>query len=307
MLPLNFNHLYYFYVVATHGSFSRAAEELRISQSSISVQIKQFESSVDRRLFDRVKSGVELTDSGQVVFQYAERVFREVGELTARLEEMDQRITGSIKVGTVNSIGIYMLPAFLGDFNADHAEVKIGIEFESPRELSNRLLAGRLDFAILPSNRKYDGLTATMLTKNKLFLLAPPDHPLAHKGRVVPSDLERYPFLGYEEGMEIRGMMDGLFRRMSLAIEYAMESSNVATLKHMVMAGVGLGLLPETAVGEEIRRGQLVRLQIPSLYLAQEITIYYKTNRTLNPARTEFLKRARAHFAPKHPKRAKRA
>jgi DNA-binding transcriptional LysR family regulator len=301
MLPLNFNHLYYFYVVALHSNVSRAAEELRISQSSISVQVKQLETSLGRPLFNRIKTGVELTDSGQVVFQYAERVFSHVDDLRSRLEEMDHVITGSISVGTVNSVGIYMLPDFLKAFHGEHPDVKISIEFQSPRELVQRVVAGRLDFAVLPSNRRYDGLTAVKLTRNKLFLVAPPDHPLAAKERVTPSELSEFPFLGYEEGMEIRNMMDGLFRRMSLPIEYLMESSNVATIKHMVLAGLGLAMLPETAVGNEIRQGHLKRIDMPSLYLSQEITICHKTNRAFSPAKLEFLKLIKEQFTPVRP------
>lgn len=300
MLPFNFNHLYYFYVVAREGSFSAAARDLRISQSSISVQVKQFEESLGRVLFDRIKSGVELTEPGQVVYQYAESVFEEVDDLRARLDEMDQQIKGSIAVGTVNSIGIYMLPEFLREFHGRYPEVKVGIEFDSPRELIRRVGLGRIDFAVLSSNRRYEGVTGRPLQKTKLFLVAPPDHALAGRDTVVPSDLEQYPMLGYEEGMEIRSMIDTLFRRMSIRVEYVMESSNTATIKHMVLAGLGLGVLPEIAVGPEIRSGELVRLHVPSLYLEQEMTIYHKTNRALSPARTEFLKLVREHFSPVH-------
>jgi DNA-binding transcriptional LysR family regulator len=305
VLPFNFNHLYYFYVVARQGSFSKAAEELRISQSSISVQIKQFETSFERRLFDRVRSGVELTESGHILFQYAEKVFTDVEEIYSRLEEMDHQIRGSITVGTVNSIGIYMLPEFLQAFHSDHPDVKVAVDFGPPRDLAHRVILGRVDFAVLPSNRRYDGLTGSVLTRNKLFLITPPDHPLASKARVVPSDLEKFPFLGYEEGMELRAILDTLFRRMSLRVEFAMESSNVATIKHMVLAGLGIALLPETAVGEEIRRGLLARLDVPSLYVEQEITVYHKTNRALTPARAEFRRQLKEHFSPKTPVRAR--
>jgi DNA-binding transcriptional LysR family regulator len=301
MLPLNFNHLYYFYVVAIHSNVSRAAEELRISQSSISVQVKQLENSLGRTLFNRIKTGVELTESGQVVFQYAERVFSQIEDLRGRLEEMDHVIKGSISVGTVNSVGIYMLPDFLKTFHSQHPEVKISIEFQSPRELVQRLVSGRLDFAVLPSNRRYDGLNTVKLTRNKLFLVAPPDHPLAAEERVSPSQLSEFPFLGYEEGMEIRMLMDGLFRRMSLRIEYVMESSNVATIKHMVLAGLGLAMLPETAVGDEIRHAKLKRIDMPSLYLFQDITVCHKTNRALSPAKLEFFRMIKEQFAPVRP------
>ena len=289
MLPFNFNHLYYFYVTARHGSVSRAAEELRISQSALSVQIKQFEASLGHKLFDRVRTGVELNDSGEVVFQYAEEAFGDVDRVRNALEAMEHDLTGTISIGTVNSIGIYFLPDILKLFNEENPQVKVGIIFKSPSELVASVRAGKIDFALLTSKRQYPGLTAVPIQKTKMFLVAPPDHPLAAQETIQLSDLEKYPFLGFEEGMEVRAMMDALFRRMSLSIEYAMESSNVATIKHMAMAGLGLAILPETAVGPEIRQGLLIRPPIPSLYMVQEITAYHKTGRSMTPSKREFL------------------
>ena len=290
MLPFNFNHLYYFYVVGRQGSFSDAARELRISQSAVSVQVKQFESSLGHTLFDRVKSGVELTDSGRVVYDYAERIFRDIDQVQLALEEMEHQIRGAIAIGTVNSIGIYMLPELLKDFYETFPEVKVMIDFRRPRDLIDDVAAGRSDFAILTSNRKYAGITSVPLQKTKMFLVAPAGHPLTGTKDVELRDLEQYPFIGYEEGMQTRAAIDSQFRRLGLSIEYSMESSNVATIKHMAMAGLGLAILHEPAVSDEIRRGLLVRLDVPSLYLVQEVTLYYKTNRTLSPTNREFLK-----------------
>jgi LysR family transcriptional regulator for metE and metH len=85
-------------------------------------------------------------------------------------------------------------------------------------------------------------------------------------------------------------MMDAYFRRMSLSVEYALESSNTATIKHMVMEGLGISILPETAVGVEIRQGRLIRVDVQGLYMTQKLTLYYKTARKLTPTRREFLK-----------------
>jgi len=179
--------------------------------------------------------------------------------------------------------------------------VKISVDVQSARELIDWVKIGKIDFAVLPSSRQYAELTRVPLKKNKLFLVAPEGHPLAAEGRVSPTELEKYPFLGFDEGTELRVMMDGLFRRMSLSIEYAMASSNVAAVKHMALAGLGLAILPETAVGGEIRRGRLVRLDVPTLYMAQEITLYYKSNRPLTPTRSEFLRVIQEELSRKRP------
>ncbi len=290
MLPLNFNHLYYFYMVAKAGSFSDAARELNVSQSSISVQVRQFEEYLGHKLFNRLKKGVERTESGDVVFQYAEEVFHDVDRIWNDLEAMERQIKGTLSIGTVNSFGIYALPGLLKEFATAYPQVKVSVHFGSPRQLADMLQAGKADIAILNVGRRYAGLTAIPLRETKLFLVAPPDHPLASLETVGPRLIEEHPFIGYEEGSETRMQMDAFFRRMSLSIEYALESSNVATIKHMVMAGLGLSVLPEMAVGGEIREGSLVRIDVQGFYMSQKITLYYKTNRTLTPTRREFMK-----------------
>lgn len=303
MLPLNFNHLYYFYIVAKAGSFSDAARELRVSQSSISVQIKQFEAHLGHTVFNRLKTGVELTESGEVVFQYAEETFHDVDRIWNDLEAMERQVKGTLAIGTINSFGVYTLPDLLKNFTDRFPDVKVSIEIGSAREIIDLVQAGKIDIAFLTSSRKYTGLTSAGLRESKMFLVAPPDHDLVSTSASDPHVLEKHPFIGYEEGNEARMMMDAFFRRLSLSIEYSLESSNVATIKHMVMAGLGMSVLPEDAVGNEIRQGLLARVDVPGLYLVQKVTLYYKTNRTLTPTRREFLEFMQNAYGPEreHP------
>jgi DNA-binding transcriptional LysR family regulator len=220
----------------------------------------------------------------------SEEIFHDVDRIWNDLEAMERQIKGTLSIGTINSFGIYTLPGLLKEFTGRFPEVKVTVQFAAPRQLAEMLQSGRVDIAVINSSRRYGGLTGVALREMKMFLVAPPDHPLASPETVNPRELENHPFIGYEEGSETRMMMDAFFRRMSLSVEYALESSNVATVKHMVMAGLGLSVLPETAVGDEIRDGRLVRIDVQGLYMAQRITLYYKTNRTLTPTRREFLK-----------------
>ena len=156
MLPLNYNHFYYFYEVARHGSFTAAARELMVSQSSLSIQIKQFEQDMGGRLFDRRKGGVDLTEAGAAAFQVAERVFPEIDRLQSSLLETERQFKGLISVGTVNSIGIYVLPRY-----PDGVQVRIPRRQDQDRlqgwseGVLDLLYAGKVDFAIIPWNRRY--------------------------------------------------------------------------------------------------------------------------------------------------------
>jgi DNA-binding transcriptional LysR family regulator len=303
MMPLNFNHFYYFYEVARHGSFTAAARELMVSQSSLSIQIKQLERDLGAPLFDRRKGGVDLTDVGSTAYQVAERVFQEIDRLQSSLFETERRIRGMLTVGTVNSVGIYILPPILTAFKSAFPEVAIKIDFKEAERVIDLLSAGKIDFAIIPWHRRYPELTGIKITQNKMFLVGRPDHPLAGRESVSPRDLEPYPFVGYEEGMQTRSMIDALFKRMSVSVEYSIESDNSATIKHMVMAGMGLAFLPDVAVAPEIRRGQLVRIDAPPLLMSRDVVVYHKTNRTLSAARKEFLAFLQEYYAPRHRRR----
>lgn len=299
MASINLNHLHYFYEVARHGSFTRAARELLVSQSALSVQIRALENSLGSRLFDRRSGGVVLTDAGQRAFAVAERVFADVDQLIADFRQSDRVLAGAVSVGTVNSIGIYVFPALLGAYRAKFPDVRIHIDFRESERVMDQLIQGKTDLAVVPWERSYPDLNAIPLTRQKLFIVAPPDHPLSRAERVNPRDLEAHPFVGYHEGMHTRAMIDALFKRMSITVNYVVESTNAATIKHMVLAGMGLGFLPETAVAGEIRRGQLIRLDVPLLVMSQDVTLYLRKNRTLPRAAVGFVEFLKEYFAPK--------
>jgi DNA-binding transcriptional LysR family regulator len=289
LATINLNHLFYFYEVARRGSFTRAARDLLVAQSALSVQIKALETALGTPLFDRRRSGVELTEAGQVAFSAAERIFADVDQLVADLGQTGRRVAGGVSVGTVNSIGIYQLPDVLSEFRKKFPDIRVRVDFRESEGVMDMLFQGKNDIAIVPWQRAYSELNALPLTRHKMFLVAPPEHPLAALERVTPHDLEKYQFVGYHEGMHTRSMIDALFKRMSLNIEYSIESSNSATIKQMVLAGMGIAFLPEIAVAAELRRGQLARLDVPPLVMHQDVTLYTRKNRTLTRSATEFV------------------
>ena len=299
MASINLNHLHYFYEVARHGSFTRAARELLVSQSALSVQIRALETSLGARLFDRRSAGVVLTDAGQRAFAVAERIFADVDQLISDFRQSDRVLAGAVSVGTVNSIGIYVLPEILTAYRAKYPDVRIHIDFRESERVMDQLIQGKTDLAVVPWERSYPDLNALPLTRQKLFIVAPPGHPLTHAAQVSPRDLEAHPFVGYHEGMHTRAMIDALFKRMAISVRYVVESTNAATIKHMVMAGMGLGFLPEMAVASEIRRGQLIRLDVPPLMMSQDVTLYLRKNRTLSRAAVGFVEFVQEYFKPK--------
>jgi len=296
MASINLHHLFYFYEVARHGSFTRASRELLVSQSALSVQIKALETSLGASLFDRRRGGVVLTDAGQRAFGVAERVFAEVDQMVDDFRQSDRRVKGAVSVGTVNSIGIYVLPEILTSFRDKFPDIRVRVDFRESERVMDQLYQGKTDLAIVPWQRTYADLIATTLTRHKLFLVVPPDHALAGASDLSPRDLEPHAFVGYHEGMHTRAMIDALFKRMAMNIEYSIESSNAATIKQMVLAGMGIAFLPEIAIGAELRQGRLVRLDVPALAMSQDVTLYVRKNRTLSRSAANFTQFLQGHF-----------
>ncbi len=299
MLPFNLRHFHYFYEVARCGSFTRAARELMVSQSALSVQIRALEEDLGVTLFDRHRGGVELTEAGRLVWQCAEHVFGEIERMVARLRETDAPVGGTVSIATVNSIGIYVLPPILRRFRDLRPGVELRVDFHEGEGVVDRVLGDRSDIAIVPWSRRYAGLEGTRLAQVKMFLVAAPDHALASRDRVTPRDLEAHAFVGYQQGMHTRAMIDAYFRRLGVSIAYGIESANAATIKHMVMAGMGLGVLPEYAVSAELRRGQLVRLRAPLPTIVQDMMLYRRRGRSLSQARLDFVDFVTGWFEPR--------
>jgi len=299
MHTINLRHFHYFYEVARTGSFTAAARSLMVSQSAVSVQVRSLEDDLGEVLFDRRKGGVDLTDAGRVAFQSAERVFGEIEQMLSDLRESERRVAGRVSIATVNSIGIYVLPRILTAFRDQCPEVQVRIDFHEGEGVLDCVLTGRSDFAMVPWSRRYSDLDGIRLAQIKMFLVASPRHPLAGAGRVSPRELERHAFVGYQEGMHTRASIDAYFKRLGVSIEYGIESANAATIKHMVIAGMGLGVLPEYAVAGELRRGLLARIEAPLPLMAQEMMLYYRRNRTFSRTRREFIEYLRGWFDPK--------
>ncbi|MCH7549802.1 MAG: hypothetical protein IH969_09755, partial [Candidatus Krumholzibacteriota bacterium] len=261
--------------------------------------------SVARRRASELLETFDLTEAGDRAFETAERIFQDIDHLLSDLRESERRIGGSVSIGTVNSIGIYLLPRILSRFKSDYPDVRVKVTFQEGEGVVDLLTQGRVDFIIVPWNRRYGGLDGVRLTRNKMFLVAKPDHPLAGRDNVSPRELERYPFVGYQEGMYTRSMIDGYFKRMSVSIEYTIESTNAATIKHMVLAGMGLGIVPDFAVSGELRRGQLSRVEMPTLMLTQEMMLYSRRNRTLSRTGTEFKEFTVSYFSTRSKRRSR--
>ncbi|MGW2745137.1 LysR family transcriptional regulator [Streptomyces sp. NPDC001450] len=243
--------------VATVLSFTRAAAELSYAQSSVTSQIRTLESDLGVELFDRLGSRIRLTEAGERLLPYARRLIELAEEARAAVTGAEEP-SGTLTVGTMESLTSYRLPPLLEYFHHRHPKVRLALRTTIGDETRQALRQGTYDVGFLMEEETgHPGLESAVLAVEPLALVAAPGHPLA-EGPVTTADLTRQPLLATEPGCAYRD----LFERELTALKPVefMEFGTIEATKRAAAAGLGIALLPEVTVAAELAGGSLVRL-----------------------------------------------
>ena len=253
MLPLNFNHLYYFHVVAKRGSFSQAAEELRVSQSAISIQIKQLEEHLGVVLFERDRRRVRVTAAGEEIVARARRVLTEARELVEAARVFTRPLSGPLCLGVIPTIAPYWLPRTLPSLRRAYPELELRLREDHTRHLVEACLDGELDLLLLACEADLGGLQTLPIARDPFVVALPRGHPLCRRKFIRESDLEDQQVLLLEDGHCLRDQALDVCAAAGASELGDLRATSLGTLVQMVASGAGLTLLPEIALEVELR------------------------------------------------------
>jgi DNA-binding transcriptional LysR family regulator len=229
-----------------------------------------------------------LTETGEIVFRYAQSMFDTFEEMKRELILAEKEVRGPLRLGSVNSVGIYFLPEVLTAFHRKFPDVDVEMEMHTSNRVMELLQENQVDLALIAWDRQYPQLESTVIMQDELVLVAHPQHPLARKRTQSLSDLAGHRFVGYEPGTPTRILIDAHFKGLGLSLDYVLSLSNIATIKHMVVAGMGLTFLPRLAVELELREKVLREVSIPETRIERPVTLYWKSRRVLSRPAEEF-------------------
>ncbi|OYW14211.1 MAG: LysR family transcriptional regulator, partial [Planctomycetales bacterium 12-60-4] len=214
---MELRHLRYFLAVAENCHFRNAAEELLVSQPTLSQQIKDLEAELGSALFERVGRRVRLTQAGETYREYARRALNVLEEGQAVLHEYDELLRGSLTVGVVQTVNAYLTPPVVAKFVADVPNVFLSVKEHSADEIEEGVLAGTLDLGISfePSvGREFD---AQPLFNEEFVLVVDANHPLAARKRVRIEDLRDVPLALLNRAYCTRRMIEDVFRQANVS------------------------------------------------------------------------------------------
>lgn len=276
-----------FEAVARHLSFSRAAEELHLSQPAVSMQVKGIEAILGVPLTEQLGKKIFLTDAGLEVLHASQAITARLDDLQHNLAQLRSVDTGRLNMAatsTVNAVATEILARFRGR----HPGVAIHLDVSNRAAVLDQLVGNRIDLAIMGQVPERLGLDATRFMDNPLVVIAPLDHPLVDKKKISVRDLASESFLVREAGSGTRGAMERFFAARGLEIRSSMEMSSNEAIKQAVQAGLGLGILSLQTLEMELALKRLAVLAVEGFPIMRHWYVVHRTDKRLSPVAQAF-------------------
>jgi DNA-binding transcriptional LysR family regulator len=291
----NLAHLRTLQAIARRGSFSRAADELHLSQPAVSLHIRQLEEGLGVPLLERVGKRAFPTRAGEVLLEHAARVFGELGAAGEALERLRGVVAGRIRLGTGATASIHLLPPLLRRLHARHPGLDLIVVTGNAPDMARAVAENALDLAVVTLPVPTRHLVVSAVYHDPLLAIAPPEPRWLRRRPVTAAELAQHPLMLYEPGGTIRRVIDDWFRRAGVTPRVAMELGNEEAIKKLVGAGLGLSIIPAIATRDEARAGTLAALRLDPP-LARRLGVVRRRDKPLGPvlevclsALTEFL------------------
>jgi DNA-binding transcriptional LysR family regulator len=287
---MDFYQLTYFKKVADTRSISRAAEELFITQPAVSKQMKALEDELGERLFDRIGKKVSLTRTGQVFYDYAAKILQTLSEAKAAVKDMSAKCAGELVVGTSDHISIHRLPGILKAYINAYPDVDLKLRCHRSETILAMVKDNRVDLGVITLPDTELKLVIKKVWDDPMSLVYPRGHPLGRLKRVTLKDIVPHGMILPEPDTTTRRTIETAFARKKLAPNVSMEVAYIETIKGLVKAGLGISILPDKAVEQEVKSGVLVKSAISDAEFLRTLGVVYLKDKFLSRPAAEFLK-----------------
>ena len=281
-LDLDFRHLQALVTVARLNSFTRAAKVLHLSQPALTKQVRQLEETLGVRLFDRNTRTVALTRVGREIRPTVDRLLREIEELVFHTREVAAKNRGIVRVAALPSLCSTILPTALARFRAIHPGISVSLHDVVAERVVSMVKAEEVDFGVGTMRGKDPDIRFSELLSDRMVAGFPAGHPLQQRKVVPLRQLVQFPLVLMAAGSSVRKLVDEAFSSIGQWVEPAYEAIYMSTAAAMVEAGLGVTILPSSA----LKMGELARLTtrpISHPAITRELGILDKSGRSLSP------------------------
>lgn len=286
---MDIHQLKTFITLAKTSHFSRAAEELFLTQPAVSMHIKALEEYYQAPLFQRIDQRYVLTEPGKILHKYAEKVFNVINEAKRSLAGFNQLDFGSLFIGASSNIGVYVLPKLLGEFKSRFPNIEIQVSIGPTYIIESKILTNEIDIGIVETPTRSAEIVDIFHWEERLVLIVSPRHPWAQLRKVDPSQLPDEFFIVGERGSGTRKVMEDALGEVVKKIKVFLELGSTEAVKKAVEENLGVSVVMHCSVTRELKLKTLKAIAISEVDLKKRINIIHLKGKYLTPAFNKFV------------------
>lgn len=285
-----------FVTVIEQKSFSRAAEELYLSQPSVSLHIRNLENEFGAKLLHRSSRRLSLTPAGEALFRHAKEILNHYDQAKSEINDLRHVVTGALKIGASFTIGEYVLPRFLAEVSENYPNVDVSVTIANTEEITQLLHKNHLDIGIVEGQVSLPGIEAEPFMSDDMLLIMPIGHPLSKLSKVSAQELQNQTWILREFGSGTRSFSDDLFKKLEIKIERSFVFSSNEGVKEAVIHGLGIAIVSRLVVHKELASKVIKTVPIKNkekLQFSRQLSILRNKEPVSSKAVEEFLEKLR--------------
>lgn len=286
---MNIHQVRVFYEVAKAQSFSAAAEKLHLTQPAVTWQIKNLEEHYDLRFFERTGKKILLTEEGRILFDFADRILTLSREAEEALADLRGLSRGTLRIDTVFTFGDYYLSALLLAFYRKYPKIILQVNTGNTSQIIENTLLHKNDLAFVAYDPKNEKLKVHEIISDVLVGVVAPLHPWARKKSIRLKDLDGEPLILREHGSSPRRILEAIFDERKVHPRIILESASTPVIKKTVESGIGMAILSQQVVKEELRSQRLTKLSIRDAEIVYRFYLVYHKDKYLSRALKAFM------------------
>ena len=291
-----------FVTVIEQKNFSRAGDILNLSQPGVSLHIRNLENELGTKLIYRSPKQVQITEPGKILYRHAKQMINHYETAKREINEFNNVVSGTMKIGASFTIGEYYLPKVLAEFAAQYPKVDIQIIISNSNDVIQGIRSNRLDIGLIEGETEYKDINVRPFMNDEMIVIVPPDHPLSQMDLIEGTLLQNQTWVLREQGSGTRTYSDKLLSSLELNIKKTFIFTSIQGVKEAVMAGLGIALLSRLTVQKELKSNELKTFHLKNEPIIRPFSIVKKLDFEASKAMELFLRKVEEFAIKGRPK-----
>lgn len=301
-LPFTLSQLQLMQAIAENGNFTKAADQLYISQPTASQRIHNLERDLDVILFHRSNQKIKLTNAGEVLLKYSHKIIGLCHEAHRALDEQKHLEACNLVIGASPTLGVYLLPSLIGHFRQFYPQIPVQLQIQPTSEIGKSIAEGQIDLAVVEGEILSEHQPSTVVadeSDQEIVLVLPPAHPLAKHESIKTQDLYELAFIVLESQSRTNHVIGENLVRGEIDInklKVEMTLGSLEAIKNAVQSGLGAAFVPILSIQKELELGVLHQLPIEEISISQKISVLTSCDHYRSPTADTFQQKVLAPY-----------